>query len=130
MKNLIIAMISLGLLASPSVAQDAIGHATSVVPQAEGSLGKRTLSKNAPVHAQETIQTGDVGKADLQFKDDSNLSVGSKSKVRLDKFVFDPDKSAGTVTVQATRGTFRFVTGKQGTDYKMKTPYGVIGIRG
>jgi hypothetical protein len=35
--------------------------------------------------------------ADLRFHDNSNLSVGPKSSVRLDKFVYDPNKSAGGV---------------------------------
>jgi len=67
----------------------------------------------------------------LKFRDNSNLSVGPKSSVRLDKFVYDPNKSAGGVAVEATRGSFRFVTGSQGNgSYQVKTPYGTLGIRG
>jgi hypothetical protein len=123
-----------GLFALQSIAasaQDAIGRATSVRPQAEGSHGgTRQLSGGASVYSQETVRTGDTGQADLQFRDSSNLSVGSKSSVRLDKFVYDPNKSAGTVAVQATRGSFRFVTGSQGNKATIKTPYGTLGIRG
>jgi len=112
-------------------AQDAIGKATSVRPQAEGSHGgNRTLSGGSSVYSQETVRTGDSGQAELQFRDNSNLSVGSKSSVRLDKFVYDPNKSGGTVAIQATRGTFRFVTGSQGGSYQIKSPYGTLGIRG
>ena len=112
-------------------AQEAIGKATSVRPQAEGTHGgTRTLSGGGNVYSQETLRTGESGQADLQFKDNSNLSVGSKSSVRLDKFVYDPNKSAGTVAVQATRGSFRFVTGSQGNKATIKTPYGTLGIRG
>ena len=70
------------------------------------------------------------GQADLQFHDRSNLTVGPKSSVRLDKFVYDPNKSGGAVAIQATRGTFRFVTGSQGGSYQIKSPYGTLGIRG
>ena len=77
-----------------------------------------------------TIRTGDNGQADLQFRDKSNLSVGKKSSVRLDKFVYDPNKSAGTVAIQATKGSFRFVTGSQGSKATIKTPYGSLGVRG
>ena len=120
-----------GLQASTSLAQEAIGKATSVRPQAEGSHGgNRTLSGGASVYSQETVRTGDSGQADLQFRDNSSLSVGSKSSVRLDKFVYDPNKSGGAVAIQATRGTFRFVTGSQGGNYQIKSPYGTLGIRG
>jgi hypothetical protein len=124
--------ILFALQANVSNAQEAIGKATSVRPQAEGSHGgTRTLSGGANVYSQETVRTGDTGQADLQFRDNSNLSVGSKSSVRLDKFVYDPNKSTGAVTIQATRGSFRFVTGSQGKGtYQIKSPYGTLGIRG
>lgn len=112
----------------------AIGNVTSVKPQAQGNHGgsTRTLSTGVDVHARETITTGDSGVAGLKFRDNSNLSVGPKSVVRLDKFVYDPNKSAGSVAVEATRGSFRFVTGSQnqGGEVKIKTPTGTLGIRG
>jgi hypothetical protein len=117
------------LLATTSHAQEAIGKATSVRPQAEGSHAG-PLSGGSNVYSKETVRTGDSGQADLQFHDRSNLTVGPKSSVRLDKFVYDPNKSGGAVAIQATRGTFRFVTGSQGGSYQIKSPYGTLGIRG
>jgi hypothetical protein len=109
--------------------QEAIGSATSVKPQAEANT--RTLSSGSSVYSKELVRTGDSGVADLRFHDNSNLSVGPKSSVRLDKFVYDPNKSAGGVAVEATRGSFRFVTGSQSRgSYQVKTPYGTLGIRG
>jgi hypothetical protein len=119
------------LQSTAASAQEQVGKATSVRPQAEGSHGgNRTLSGGSDVYSRETVRTGDSGQADLQFRDKSNLTVGPKSSVRLDKFVYDPNKSAGAVTIQATRGTFRFVTGSQGGSYQIKSPYGTLGIRG
>jgi len=119
--------------ASASHGQEAIGKATSVRPQAEGihSGSTRTLSGGSDVYSKETVRTGDSGQANLQFHDNSNLSVGPKSSVHLDKYVYDPNKSAGTIAVQATRGSLRFVTGSQGGgSYQIKTPYGTLGVRG
>ena len=117
-------LLVLGLFALQSTAshsQEAIGSATSVKPQAEANT--RTLSGGTTVYSN--------GVADLRFHDNSNLSVGPKSSVRLDKFVYDPNKSAGSVAVEATRGSFRFVTGSQSKgSYQVKTPYGTLGIRG
>ena len=120
------------LQASATNAQEAIGRATSVRPQAEGSHGgNRTLAGGSEVYSKETVRTGDSGQADLRFLDNSNLNVGPKSNVRLDKFVYDQNKSAGAVAIQATRGSFRFVTGSQGGgSYQIKTPYGTLGVRG
>ena len=118
------------LQATISHAQEAIGKATSVRPQAEGSHAG-PLSGGSNVYSKETVRTGQAGQVDLQFKDNSNLKVGSNSSVHLDKFVYDPNKSTGDVAIQATRGTFRFVTGSLGSEtYKIKTPYGTLGVRG
>src|SRR6476660_7999925 len=131
MRSLIVALAILFVLqATASDAQEAIGKATSVRPQAEGSHAG-TLSGGSTVYSKETVRTGDSGQADLQFHDSSNLTVEPKSSVRLDKFVYDSNKSAGTVAIQATRGSFRFVTGSQGKgNVQVKTPYGTLGVRG
>ena len=122
------------LQATGSYGQEAIGKATSVRPQAEGihSGSTRTLSGGSDVYSKETvrIRTGDTGQANLQFHDDINLSVGPQSSVHLEKYVYDPNKSAGTIAVQAARGSLRFVTGSQGGgSYQIKTPYGTLGYR-
>lgn len=124
----------LALQVTVGQAQEAIGSATAVKPQAEGSQGleTRTLSPGAAVYSQEKIHTGDSGVADLRFHDSSNLSVGPKSEVRLDKFVYDPNRGTGSAAVEVARGSFRFVTGPQtkGVTYQIKTPFGTLGVRG
>src|SRR5499427_3005095 len=116
------------LQSTASHAQSRIGSATSVQPEASGSVGG-TMSVGSGVHANETVKTGSSGKAGLQFHDQSNLSVGPSSQVRLDKFVYDPNKGTGSTVIEATRGTFRFTTGSPG-EVKIKTPYGMLGTRG
>jgi hypothetical protein len=96
-----------------------------------GEIAQSGSVSSARVYSKELIHTGDADRADLRFHDNSNLSVGPKSNVRLDKFVYDPNKSASSVAVEATRGSFRFVTGSQSKgSYQVKTPYGTLGIRG
>src|SRR6516164_4926444 len=118
------------LQSTASNAQTRIGSATSVQPEASGSVGG-TMSVGSGVHANETVKTGSSGKAGLQFHDQSNLSVGPSSQVRLDKFVYDPNKGTGSTAIEVTRGTFRFSTGSQNKgEVKIKTPYGTLGTRG
>jgi hypothetical protein len=118
------------LQSTASNAQTRIGSATSVQPDASGSVGG-TLSAGSGVHANETVKTGSSGQAGLRFNDQSNLSVGHSSQVRLDKFVYDPNKGTGSTVIEATRGTFRFSTGAQNKgEVKIKTPYGTLGTRG
>jgi hypothetical protein len=116
--------------AVPAHAQQKIGKATSVKPQAQGSVAGQ-LVPDSDVHARETVSTGSGGQADLQFLDNTKLSVGPMSTVRLDKFAYDPNKGNGAVVVNVTRGAYRFVTGVQDPrNYEIKTPYATLGVRG
>jgi len=117
------------LQATTAIAQTRIGTANSVKPEASGSIAG-TLSAGSGVHASENIRTGGSGQADLRFLDNSNLTVGPGSNVRLDKFVYDPNKGTGGVAIEASRGAFRFVTGSQKGSVTIKTPSGTLGIRG
>jgi hypothetical protein len=125
------ALLLAGLFALQSAvsnAQEAIGKATSVKPQVEGSQGG-TLSGGSDVYEKETVRTGQAGQADLRFKDSSNLKVGPSSSVNLDKLEDVPNKNAGTVDIQATHGSFRFSSPGKGTNYQIKSPYGTLGVR-
>jgi hypothetical protein len=128
----LLSICALLLTVTPSVtnAQTRIGTANTVQPEASGSVGG-TLSAGSGVHANETVKTGSSGQAGLRFNDQSNLTVGHSSQVRLDKFVYDPNKATGSTVIEATRGTFRFSTGAQNKgEVKIKTPYGTLGTRG
>ncbi|MFY9840002.1 MAG: FecR domain-containing protein [Xanthobacteraceae bacterium] len=105
-----------------------IGTANSVKPEASGSIAG-TLSAGSGVHANETVKTGSSGQAGIQFNDHSNLTVGPSSSARLDKFVYDPSKGSGSVAIEAARGAFRFASQNKG-EVKIKTPSGILGIRG
>jgi hypothetical protein len=128
------ALVLAGLLALPSAASNAqsvIGQAKRVKPQAEGSVAG-LLAPGSQLHESETVRTGSTGQTNLQFRDDSVLNVGPTSVIKLDKFVYDPNnKDTGTVAIEATRGAFRFVTGRQNKgEVRIKTPYGTLGVRG
>jgi trimeric autotransporter adhesin len=125
-----VVLATLFALLSGANAQTRIGTAHTVKPEASGSVAG-TLSAGSGVHANETVRTGSSGQAGMRFLDASNLTVGPSSQVRLDKFVYDPNKGTGAMVVEGARGAFRFSTGAQGSgDIKIKTPSGTLGIRG
>ncbi len=120
--------VLLAMHSAPSIAAP-IGKATAVKPDAHANT--RVLAAGNEVNADDTIRTGNTGVADLRFNDESNLSVGPTSVVRLNQFVYDPNKSSGAAVIEVSRGAFRFATGSQSkASYKVKTPYGTLGIRG
>ena len=122
--------VMFALQPTASNAQSRIGSAHSVVPEANGSVAG-TLSAGSGVHANETVRTGSSGKTGMRFNDSTNLSVGNSSTVRLDKFVYDPNKGTGSMAIDASRGTLRLITGPQNKgEIKVKTPSGTLGVRG
>ena len=128
------ALVLAGLFALQSTAsnaQSAIGQAQAIKPQADGSVAGK-LATGSNVHESETIRTGSAGAANLRFIDETTLTVGPASTVKLDKFVYDPNKKdAGTVSLEVSRGAFRFIAGSQNKgEFKIKTPYGTLGVRG
>jgi FecR protein len=127
----------LGLLAlhiSPAVAHEKIGSASTVSNKVEGILvgaSARNLESGSEVYLNELVRTGDRAVARLVFLDNTDLRLGPKSEVTLDRFVYDPAAGAGSVVVRAGLGIFRFVTGSQRPqNYQIQTPVASIGVRG
>jgi hypothetical protein len=59
------------------------------------------------------------------------LSIGPKSDISLDRYVYNPSRGTGSVALSATRGAFRFVSGSLNpVSYSIKTPQAIIGVRG
>jgi hypothetical protein len=120
-------------LASASLAQERIGAAAAVSNRVEGTVAgaANALAVGSDVFLNELVRTGDDGVARLVFLDNTNLSVGPRSEVTLDRFVYNPSRSAGSVVVRASQGAFRFVTGSQRPqNYLIQTPIASIGVRG
>src|ERR1700680_663434 len=88
--------IALGALSAvqtvPSLAQIKIGSATSSSNQVTGIVGSesRPIAAGSDVFRDELVRTGDASVAQLLFLDDTNLSVGPRSQVKLDRFVYNP----------------------------------------
>ncbi|MDO8535247.1 MAG: FecR domain-containing protein [Xanthobacteraceae bacterium] len=121
------------LHAEPSLAASKIGVASAVKNRVEGSVGggTRQLSAGSEIFTSEVVRTGDASTAQLLFLDQTSLSIGPKSEVTLDRFVFDPNRGAGSVAINASRGAFRFISGSQkSSSYQIKTPVATVGVRG
>ena len=83
------------------------------------------------IYANETLRTDTSGQAELLFTDRTNLTVGSLTEVRLDRFVYDPNGTPGKLNLTVNSGSFRFVTGVQPHDsYQVKVPFATVQVRG
>ncbi|SOC45786.1 FecR family protein [Rhizobium subbaraonis] len=111
-------------------------HAVEVVGQA--ALIRTSVTGNGqemvvrdPVHRDERIRTSRSGLGQFVFRDGTKLAVGWGSSVVIDKFVYDGSNSLKKLTLNAAKGTFRWVSGSsKSTAYEIVTPAGTIGVRG
>jgi hypothetical protein len=124
---LLAATASAAFAATPSGTTVAVIQATSVV----GATGKKVLEPEAPIFMGDRVNTDTIGEAQIKFRDNTRLVVGPNSSLLIDKFVFSDENTAKSVTINAVRGTFRFITGTSPKNaYLIRTPTATIGLRG
>jgi hypothetical protein len=103
-----------------------------------GAVGTRTagqsedLTYDQTVFAEERVETHETANTTLQFLDQTNLYVGSRSNVVLDRFIYDPSTQNGEAAINFTKGAFRFITGniKNKEAVSLRTPTVSMVIRG
>ena len=110
----------------------ASGTAVGVDPAAEArGQQARTLVVGSDVFIGDRVVTGPSGLVQILFSDKTKLVVGPRSTLLIEDYLLREDGSAGKFAVNALSGTFRFITGGAPKDrYAIKTPSGVIGVRG
>lgn len=112
---------------SPSGTTLAVIQATS----ASGPGGSRMLEPQRPVYSGDRINTGDIGEAQIRFRDETRLVVGPNSSIIIDKFLFAGDQTAIEVSMRAVKGTLRFISGGSASQaYSIRTPTATLGVRG
>jgi hypothetical protein len=129
-------LLGTGLAGAPAVAQQRVGVSSAVNPDVTGippGAGPRRLVLGQEVVFNEHITTGPDGQTQILFIDQSTMTVGPRSDMVIDEFVYDPNAGTGKLAASLTRGVFRFVGGKlskQDNAVTMQTPSATIGIRG
>ncbi|MGE4195379.1 MAG: FecR domain-containing protein [Pseudodesulfovibrio sp.] len=82
----------------------------------------------------DTLVTGENSSIGVIFRDDTILSLGSRSTVRIDRFVFDPAAENMSFLTNVRKGTVQFISGQmtrlQPGSMVVETPLSTIGIRG
>lgn len=125
-------------LSFPARAADQIG--TNVVVRNQVALvpaGQRapvTAKLHAPVGLGDQVRTAKQSMVQIRLLDRTNFTVGANAQVTLDRFVYNPNKSASAVGARVARGAFRFMSGRsiKGMPGKTEivTPAASIGVRG
>lgn len=127
-------LLYLALSIGGASAQD-IGKVATLTPQMQGQPpggALSTLRQGAPVVADHRIVTGQNGRGQLLFVDETTLSVASQSEIVLDRFVYDPNRRGGEIGLSLTRGALRFIGGRASDRQpaEIRTPTGTVSVRG
>ena len=131
--SFVLAFIAGAIVSGEGAALEASGTTVGVNPDAAaaGAGGNRVIIIEGPIYMGDVITTDLKGQVEIVFIDDTKFVVGANSKVTIDAFVFDANKTAQDVSISAVKGAFRFITGKSPKDnYSIRTPTMTIGVRG
>ena len=137
-------VIALALLVAASPALAAQGqpeaNAAGRIKIASGSVsiirGGQTIAAQPGqvVFEADTLRTGADGRLGLTLKDDTRLSLGPSSEIRLDKFAYAPAEGRLGFVLNVVRGVAAYVSGriaKLAPDaVRLETPAAIVGVRG
>ena len=131
------ALVATSMLATPLAAQQRteIGNASTVVGDVR--MSNAQIRKPAKVERKQRIAWGDLidtaKKSQLQILllDRSSFGIGANSRVRIDRFVYDPNEGRSFFAT-FVKGALRFFSGREDGENsgEVQTPSGRIGIRG
>jgi hypothetical protein len=141
LQSLLRVLAGLSVLTTPLVAAAAedtehAGLVNKVENEAQiiSASGATRATVGTPVQKKDELRTGANGRLQVTFRDNTVLTLGEHASVVIDRYVYDPDHGIGETVLQATKGAFRFATGriKELKDHKIavSTPVAYIGVRG
>lgn len=133
------ALVGLILLAaSPALGQET--PAAGRVKVVSGAAFLVRADKIIPAQAGQVVfeadllRTGADGRLGITMKDDTRVSLGPGSEVRLDRFVYAPADGRLAFAMRVARGVAAYVSGqiaKLSPDaVRLETPAAIVGVRG
>jgi hypothetical protein len=86
------------------------------------------------VFASDALQTGADGSLGVTLKDDTRVSLGPSSEVRLERYVYAPDSGALGMVLNFVRGMGAYISGRMAKmapdSIRLETPAAIVGVRG
>lgn len=132
-----VVVVALALLASPAFAQQ---PAAGRIKVASGNVfvvrggTPQPAQAGQLVYEADTLRTGADGRIGVTLNDDTRVSLGPSSEVRLDRFAYAPADSQLALVLRVVRGVAAYVSGriaKLAPDaIRLETPAAIVGVRG
>lgn len=112
----------------------------AIVKSVKGEANLIRQGKESNIKAADGLVSGDIittqqeTQLGILFHDGTALSIGPKSYISIDNYIFEPAKSKYDISLNMKKGTASFESGKMAKiapeAVKFRVPDGVIGVRG
>src|SRR5262249_53755826 len=111
-----------------------------IVKVAEGTAEVQRGDQTLPASPGLTLLEGDVlrtgadGRLGVVLRDDTRVSLGPETEIRIDRFLFAPAQGQLALVLKMARGVAAYVSGriaKLSPDaVRVETPVAIVGVRG
>jgi hypothetical protein len=82
----------------------------------------------------DSLRTGRDGRIGVTLHDDTRISLGPASELRLDRFAYAPSEGVFGLVLRVSRGVAAYVSGRIAKlapdSIRLETPAAVVGVRG
>lgn len=86
------------------------------------------------VYEADSLRTGNNGRIGITLKDDTRVSIGPGSEVRLDRFAYAPADGQLRFVLKMVRGAAAYVSGRIAKlapdSIRLEPPSAIVGVRG
>ena len=132
-KTIIVSLIFSLFSLSNVVANEMIG----IVAVGIGDISNQNnekLTTGSKIYFGDTILVKAQSNAQILLLDETALTVGEKSELTIDEFIYDPQSKVGKIVSNIKIGTVRIITGeiskKNPDNLEVNVPTGSVGARG
>lgn len=125
----VVGLPAAGFAQAPAAAPTPAGLVTDVRGDAVAELkdARRALSANGPVFVGDRVETGDGARAGFRLGRATDLRLGEKARVTIDRFIVD---AGGTITLGAGALLFDKALGREAGGLRVRSSFGLIAVRG
>ena len=125
-------------MAAPAAAQQPVpaGHVKTVTGAAYVVRGQSTtaVKPGDAIFASDTLRTAGDGAVGITMRDDTRLSLGPNSEVRVDRYVYAPGEGGLGMVLKFVRGVAVYVSGRMAKlapdSIRLEAPSAIVGVRG
>src|SRR5262245_37953523 len=130
----LVAIVAGIIVSTPVQAASRVGGTTNVVRDVSGSLSGNSWAKKFlgdDVYENEFIRTEAASSAKISFIDETEINIGSTTRMKIDRVVLKTPRSVSELTVSAEAGAMRWNSGvSQSSAYQVNTETATIKVHG